>query len=70
MKIIDILENIGPEMKKYRKEKGLSMERMGFRLGLGEATVSNYEKGITSPHLKAVIRFLKLLKAEGEVSNE
>ncbi len=60
-KLLDILENIGSEMKKYREEKGLSQERMGVRLGVGGKVVSHYEIGHSIPHLKTVIKFLELL---------
>lgn len=45
-------QEIGKKLKQLRKEKGLTQEEAAERLGLTRSTISNYEIGRRSPHIK------------------
>jgi phage repressor protein C with HTH and peptisase S24 domain len=45
----------GEDIKKFRKEKGLSQVELGKRLGVHKTTIINYEKGDTIPASKQEI---------------
>lgn len=45
MKIGQFAIRIGNNIKKYRKEKGLTLKELADRIGLTEATVQKYEAG-------------------------
>ena len=62
-KMIEVLENIGTEILKYRELKSLSQVGLGRKLGVSDKSISRYERGTSTPSLKVVIKFL-------EVSNE
>lgn len=38
-----------PNLKQYREEKGLSQKELGDMVGVSEASISNYERGIREP---------------------
>lgn len=40
------------KLKKLRLEKGLTQQIVAEKLGVTRATISNYEKGKRSPHIK------------------
>lgn len=45
-------KEIGRKLKQLRKEKGLTQEEAAKRLKITRSTISNYEVGRRSPHLK------------------
>jgi len=60
-KYIDILKNIGIEMKKYRVENRITQQGLSRILGVSNKTISCYERGKLTPHLKTVIKFLEVI---------
>lgn len=38
--------NIGEEIKRLRDEKGMTLEQLGDKCGVGKSTVRKWEKGI------------------------
>lgn len=38
--------NIGEEIKRLRDEKGMTLEQLGNKCGVGKSTVRKWEKGI------------------------
>ncbi|WP_195270307.1 helix-turn-helix transcriptional regulator [Eubacterium sp. 1001713B170207_170306_E7] len=47
--------NIGEFIKEIRKKEGLTQKEFAEKLGLVQATISAYEKGIRSPTFKVMI---------------
>lgn len=45
-------ETIGNKIKILRKTRGLTQEQLSDKLNIGRATISNYEIGRRSPHIK------------------
>lgn len=52
---------IGTKIKILRKVRGLTQTQLADKLNVGRATVSNYEIGRRSPHLKELERIAKAL---------
>ena len=52
---------VGKKIKALRKTKGLTQQDLANLLGVQRATVSNYEIGRRSPHLKELQRIAQLL---------
>lgn len=49
------------EMRKLRKQKGLSMKQLGEMVGLAEVTISTYETGRSEPSLDALCAIADVL---------
>lgn len=43
-------ETTGQRLKRLRKARGLSRERLGAHCGLSGQTIRRYELGLTTPH--------------------
>lgn len=43
------MTNIGEQIKKHRKEKGLSQKRLGEILNVSDVMISQWEKGVRNP---------------------
>lgn len=54
-------EVIGKKLKVLRKTKGLTQQDLANLLGVQRATISNYEVGRRSPHIKELQRLSELL---------
>ncbi len=46
--------NIGPNIRKYRKEKGMTQEQLAEYLGVSSQAVSRWESGTTYPDLELI----------------
>lgn len=44
-KLDKFYSDLGSVIKQHRKSKGLSMEQLGFEIGLGKADIHSIEKG-------------------------
>lgn len=53
--------NVGKRIKALRKTRGLTQEQLAERLGVQRATISNYEIGRRSPHLKELEKIASVL---------
>lgn len=53
---------INDNIKKYRKEKGLSQEEMAVKLRVVRQTVSKWEKGLSVPDAEVLIKMSELLE--------
>ena len=49
--------NIGKNLKYFRKKNGLKQAEIRSRLGVTRSTWSNYENGITTPAIEDLINF-------------
>lgn len=62
----------GNQIRKYRKEKGLTQRQLGERCGIDEANIRKYELGNANPKLETLhrianalnISYLKLVESE------
>lgn len=56
------LEKIfGEELRKAREQKGLSQEELGFESGYHRTYISQLERGLKSPTLKAIFSLANAL---------
>lgn len=51
----------GDELRKAREEKGFSQEELGFESGYHRTYISQLERGLKSPTLKAIFSLAKAL---------
>lgn len=49
------------ELKKIRKDRGLTLEAIGFLAGVDGATVSRIENGVTKPRPDTAVRIARAL---------
>lgn len=61
---VNIEKIFGEELQKFRKEKGLSQEQLGFESGYHRTYISQLERGIKSPSLKTIFRISKALQTQ------
>ena len=54
-------EKISRKIKALRKTRGMTQEQLAEKLGVQRATVSNYEIGRRSPHIKELERIASAL---------
>lgn len=52
-------KEIGRKIKHLRIYKGMSQEELGMKVDIARSTISNYEIGRRSPHLKDLQRIAK-----------
>jgi transcriptional regulator with XRE-family HTH domain len=60
------MNNIAGNIKRLRKEKGLSQEQMAERLHVTRQTVSAWERGVAQPGLDTLEEIARALEAEPE----
>ena len=53
--------DVGKRIKALRKTRGLTQEQLAEKLGVQRATISNYEIGRRSPHLKELEKIASIL---------
>jgi transcriptional regulator with XRE-family HTH domain len=56
-----VANEIGNKIKILRKVRGLTQTQLADKLEVGRATISNYEIGRRSPHLKELERIASVL---------
>jgi transcriptional regulator with XRE-family HTH domain len=49
-------QRFAANMKRARRQLGISQEELGFRSGLNRTTISHYERGSREPGVDAVIK--------------
>lgn len=52
---------IGRNIRKERKLKGLTMKELGHELGISEQAISQYERNIRTPNTKTLLKIAKIL---------
>ena len=71
---MDVQQRVGVNVRKFRKERGLSQEALAFECGLHRTYISGVERGIRNPTVVALKKIAtalqvptwKLLKENGE----
>lgn len=53
-------------LRKLRRRAGLDQEQLGKRVGVKQATISNFELGKTGPRLATAIRLARVLDVSVE----
>lgn len=61
---MNIEKIFGEQLQKFRKETGLSQEKLGFESGYHRTYISQLERGEKSPSLKTVFRISEALKIQ------
>ena len=56
--------SIGEEIKKIRKEAGLSQKELGERLKVSQAMIAQYENGKRTPKIETLIKIAEALNCE------
>lgn len=55
-----VRENIALNIKKFREASGMSQRELARELGVGYSLVSNWELGLNSPKIEALIQMCEL----------
>jgi len=61
-----IMFNIGENLKKLRKEKGLSIRRLAQKVGISHNSLSEYERNLINPTLENAIKLCKFFNVSLE----
>jgi transcriptional regulator with XRE-family HTH domain len=59
-----LARNLGINVRKYRKERGLSQEALADEVRLAVTYVGQIERGLRNPTLDVVERFAKVLRVK------
>lgn len=55
--------NIGNKIKELRKSKNISQEKLGYKLGVSQAMIAQYENGKRNPKRETLIKIAEALDA-------
>jgi len=58
---MNLEKKLGEELRKAREERGFSQEELGFESDYHRTYISQLERGLKSPTLKAVIKISQAL---------
>lgn len=58
---------IGENIRKLRKEKGLTQKQLGLRCGIDEANIRKYELGNAKPKLETIQKIADALKVDWRI---
>lgn len=58
---VEFAKRLGQELRKKRKEAGLSQRELAYELNISESTIKNYELGLTVPLVSIIARYCDLL---------
>ena len=58
---MDIRQRVGLNVKRYRKERGLSQEGLAFECGVHRTYVSGVERGIRNPTVVVLEKIARAL---------
>lgn len=58
----DIPKYVGAQIKRYRKQKGLTQKQLGFRIGVKHNTISGYENGTNEPEQNILFAIADVLE--------
>lgn len=59
---MDVQQRVGINVKKFRKERGLSQEQLAFECGLHRTYISGVERGIRNPTVLVLERIAAALE--------
>ena len=61
---MDVVQLLGVNVRRYRKLKGMSQERLALDAGMERSYVSDLERGTRNPSVRALGRLAKALGIE------
>lgn len=59
---MEVRRRVGLNVRKYRKDRNLSQEALGFEAGLHRTYISGLERGVRNPTVKALEAIAAVLK--------
>ncbi len=57
-----VLQKLGKNVQKYRKEAGLTQEQLGNQTGLDRGYISGVERAVRNPSIRSLEKIAKVLK--------
>lgn len=66
VKLNDLKEAISSNIKKYRKAKGISQEKLGLISGIDRSYMSEIERCLANPTIEAILRISNALEVNPE----
>ena len=64
---MDVVQLLGVNVRRYRKVKGMSQERLALDAGMERSYVSDLERGMRNPSVRALGRLADALSIEPSV---
>jgi transcriptional regulator with XRE-family HTH domain len=61
---MDVRQRVGANVRKFRKQRGVSQEELAFESGLHRTYVSGVERGVRNPTVVILERIAAALKVE------
>lgn len=61
---MDLVQLLGENVRRLRKERGLSQEELAFRAGMKRSYLSDLERGTRNPTVRAVGRLATALDSD------
>jgi transcriptional regulator with XRE-family HTH domain len=61
---MDLVQLLGENVRRLRKERGLSQEELAFQAGMKRSYLSDLERGTRNPTVRALGRLAEALQAE------
>lgn len=58
---MDLVELLGENVRRLRNEQGLSQEELAFRAGMKRSYLSDLERGVRNPTVRALERLARAL---------
>ena len=59
---MDVRQRVGINLRKFRRERGLSQEKLAFECGLHRTYISGVERGVRNPTVLVLEAIAKALK--------
>jgi transcriptional regulator with XRE-family HTH domain len=57
-----VAKELWMDLRELRKERGLSLEALGYLAGVDQATISRIERGLAEPRRDTVVRLARALR--------
>jgi transcriptional regulator with XRE-family HTH domain len=64
---MDVVQLLGANVRRYRKQAGMSQEELSLESGMKRSYVSDLERGTRNPTVRALGRLAEALKVEPHV---
>lgn len=62
--LVSISDNVGDNIRKIRKLRGLTLKELGNMLGVSETNIRAYESGKRNPKYETIKRFASALEVD------
>ncbi len=61
---MDVVQLLGANVRRYRKQAGMSQEELSYRTGIKRSYISDLERGTRNPTVKALGRLASALEVD------